>query len=218
MSGLCLLMVAGPAAAQAAATTAQPMPRVFIGAGIGLSTNDAASRMRIHEDDVASMWLVEAGSAVSRRLSLGVEYSQPSPATAVTTVGAGRTQLSGRQTERLLLALIRARVAGSPRVALDVVAGGGVLFQHHQAGSCIFAQPRCEDTNGDSLEKRTRAYTTGLDVPVRITPHFELVGSARVYFLRRGVHTSTTFPGPSWQFEWEPSTRTAGLLTGRLLW
>jgi hypothetical protein len=218
LPGLWLLIMAGPAAAQTAVTSARPMPRVFIGAGGGPSTNDAASRMRIHDDDAAGMWLVEAGAAVSKRVSLGVEYSQPSAATAATTVGSGRTQLSGRQTERLLLGMVRARVGGGPRIALDLVAGSGLLFQRHQSGSCIFAQPQCENTSGDSLEKRTRAHTTGLDVPVRVAPHVEFVGSARVYFLRRGVRTANTVFMPSWQFEWEPSARIAGIITGRVIW
>lgn len=174
--------------------------------------------MRLHEDDTASLWLVEAGAAVSERVSLGVEFSQPSAATAVTIVGSGTTQHSGRQTERLLLAMIRARAAGSSRIALDIVAGGGLLFQRHQSGSCIFAQPRCEDTSSESLEKRTRAYTVGVDVPIRVVTHFEIAGSARVYFLRRGVRTANAFLVPSWPFEWEPSTRTAAILTGRVIW
>lgn len=212
------LAAATPAAAQTSIATPSPMPRVFAGAGIGLTTNDAASRMRLHEDGTASMWLVEAGASVWKRVSLGVEYSQPSPAKAATTVGSGSTQISGRQTERLLLAMVRARAAGNSRVSLDIVAGGGLLFQRHQSGSCIFAQPRCENTSGDSLDERTRAFVVGAEVPVRAATHVEIVGSARVYFLRRGTRTAEPFIVPSWQFEWEPSTRTAATIAARVTW
>lgn len=187
--GLWLLVIAAPAAAQPTAAVGAPMPRVFVGAGLGVTTNDAASRMRIHEDQRASMWLVEAGAAVAKRVSLAVEYSQPSAATAATTVGHGTTQHSGRQTERLLLAMIRARAAGSSHVSLDIVGGGGLLFQRHQAGSCIFAEPRCDDTSGESREKRTRAHTVGVDVPVRVARHFDIVSSrTRLFPATWGKH------------------------------
>jgi hypothetical protein len=213
-----LLCAAASAAAQTPVSSVAPMPRAFIGAGIGIVTNDAGARMLIFEDGIASMWLVEAGAAVSKRVSLGVEFSRPSEATAATVVGKGTTQHSGRQTERLLLAMIRARAAGSSRVALDIVAGGGLLFQRHEAGSCIFAQPRCEDTSGDSLSNRSHAYVVGAEFPVRVGAHLEIVGSGRVYFLRRGVHRADPLLVPSWQFDWVPSSRTAAIIMGRVTW
>lgn len=216
--GLWLLAIAAPAAAQPAASPAAPMPRGFVGAGIGIITNDAAARMLVSEDGIASMWLVEAGAAVSKRVSLGVEFSRPSEATAATVVGKGTTQHSGRQTEQLLLAMIRARAAGNSRASLDIVAGGGLLFQRHQAGSCIFAQPRCEDTSGDSLRNRSHAYVVGAEFPVRVGTRLEIVGSGRVYFLRRGVHRVDPLLVPSWQFDWVPSSRTAGIIMGRVTW
>lgn len=194
------------------------MPQVFVGAGIGIITNDAGARMRIFEDGIASMWLVEAGAAVSKRVSLGVEFSRPSEATAATVVGKGTTQHSGRQTERLLLAMVRARAAGNSRASLDIVAGGGLLLQRHQAGSCIFAEPRCEDTSGESLSNRSHAYVVGAEFPVRVGTHLEIVGSGRVYFLRRGVHLVDPLLVPSWQFDWVPSSRTSAIVTGRVTW
>ena len=129
---VCALLCVARAAAQPARSDSVPLPSVFVGTGIGPATNDAASRMRLFEEGRATVWLVEAGAAVSERVGIGVEYSQPSAATAFTTVGAGRAQIAGRQEERVLLGLLRARLTGVNRWALDVVGGAIVLFQHHE--------------------------------------------------------------------------------------
>lgn len=213
-----VLLCVVSAGAQTASTGSVPLPAVFAGAGIGPITNDSASRMRLYEEGLAAVWLVEAGAAVSERVGIGVEYSQPSAATAFTTVGLGRAQIAGRQEERLLLATVRARLAGVNRWALDVVGGAGILFQHHESGGCVPAQSRCENTDGPSLDERAPAFAAGLDIPFSVARHFEIAAAARAYLLRRGEHTSESDINLSWQYEWKSSTRVAIAVVGRVVW
>lgn len=57
-----LVMASGTeSSAQSADVT--PLPAVFVGAGWGPATTDASSRMRLYNDEVAYVWLVEAGAA-----------------------------------------------------------------------------------------------------------------------------------------------------------
>ena len=215
---VCALLCVARAAAQPARSDSVPLPSVFVGTGIGPATNDAASRMRLFEEGWATVWLAEAGAAVSERVGIGVEYSQPSAATAFTTVGAGRAQIAGRQEERVLLGLLRARLTGVNRWALDVVGGAGVLFQHHETGGCVPAVPVCESTEGPAIDERAGAVAIGVDVPVRITRHFAIATAVRAYFLRRGEHTSESDLNLPWQYEWRPSTRGAVVVSGRFVW
>ncbi len=120
------LLNSAPALAQASGSNRSTLPAVFVGAGAGPAANDAASRMRLYAEGTAFAWLVEAGAAVSPRIGIGVEYSQPSAATASTTVGVGRTTIAGREEERVLLGVLRGRLAGSRRVSLDALGGAGV--------------------------------------------------------------------------------------------
>lgn len=212
-------------AAQAQAQTAPPdpvrVPAGFLGAGFGLASNDAASRMRLYEEGVASQWLIEAAVALAPRISLGVELSQPSAATAFTTVGAGRAQIAGRQQERVLVGLLRVRLAQAGRLAFDAVAGGGLVFQHHESGGCVPAQTRCESTGtGPSLDERAPVIAAGFDLPIRLGRHVELVPAARLYDLRRGEHTVASEQdfNLTWQFEWKSSTRAALLMNARVIW
>ncbi len=218
MVGLCMLLSVASAGAQPPGSAVRPLPRVFVGTGAGPSTNDASSRMRLYEEGLASVWLIEAGAAVSERVGIGVEYSMPSMATAFTSIGAGRAQIAGRQEERLLLAMVRARVGGMNRWAMDMAGGAGVLFHHHESGGCEPAQNRCQDTDDRFLDERAPAFAIGLDVPVRIASHLEIAAEVRAYFLRRGQHTSESDINLSWQYEWRSSTRAVAALVGRAVW
>jgi hypothetical protein len=189
-----------------------------VGGGIGLATNDAGSRMRLVEEGLATASVVEAGAAVMPRLGIGVEYSQPSAATAFTTVGLGRAQIAGRQEERVILGVLRGRLTGTRRWALDLVGGAGVLFQHHESGGCVPAVVRCENTSGPAVDERAPAFVFGIDVPVRVARHLEIAAAARVYSLRRGEHTTAQDINLSWQFEWRPSMRGVATLNGRFVW
>jgi hypothetical protein len=207
-----------PASAQPAASSRLPMPAIYIGAGGGPSSNDAAARMRLYEDGLAAVWLVEAGAAVANRVSLGVEFSRPTAATAFTTVGLGRSQIAGRQEEWVLMPLARVRLAGTGRWALDAVGGAGLFFQHHESGSCTPAQDRCETTdNGPSRETFAWTGLAGFDVPIRIGRHVEIAAGLRSYFLRRQRRPTVNERNLEWQFETRPSTRVAAVVVVRVV-
>ena len=212
------LVPAALAAGQTVARPAAALPVVFVGAGFGPSTNDASSRMRLYEDGLATTWIVDGGVAVADRIGLGVEYSRPSAATAFTTFGAGRFQSSGRQEEQALIGVLRMRLTATPRWALDVVGGAGVLFQHHASGLCEPAQAACDAADGPSRDEHALALAAGADVPITLARHFAIVPAVRAYWLRRGEHTSDTDINLPWQFEWKSSTRVAAFASGRVIW
>jgi len=192
------------------------MPAGFAGVGLGVTTNDAASRMRLYEEGIARQWQVDMAVALSERISLGAEYSKPS--TAITSTLTKSGTFAGRQEERVLIGLLRVRLAGLNRWAVDAVGGGGVLFQTHKSGRCAPSPAPCEDTSGPSATNRAPVWALGFDVPVRIAAHVELVPSVRGYWLLRGEHTSATIPNLDWPFEWRSSTRLAAVVSGRVVW
>lgn len=216
----CALLAGLPAFAQSRRPGPAPVPAVSVGAGVGTSTNDAASRMRLTREATIAVRLLEATAAVSTRIGIGVEYSQPSAASASTTVGVGRTTIAGRQDERVLLGLVRARLAGTGRLSLDALGGAGVLFQHHESWSCTPASERCAAVKGGSVivDARAPAMTWGIEVPIVVAHHVEIVPGVRAYSLRRGEHISRSGIYFDWQNEWRSSARGALLVTGRLVW
>ncbi len=213
MAVVCLRAI--PAVAQ---TAVAPLPTAFVGLAFGPTTSDAPNRMRLYRDDPATVWAVEAGAALGDRVGIGVEFSQASAVKASTTIGAGRAQIAGRQEERVLLGMLRARIIGERRWAVDVLGGAGVLFQHHETGGCEPAVRECEVTNGPFLDERAPAFVAGVEIPVRLAGYFAVVPTVRGYFLRRGELTFITHPNLIWQYEWRSSSRVALALSGRLVW
>jgi hypothetical protein len=208
---------ATPASAQPSASSPEPMPAIYLGAGGGPSNNDAASRMRLYEEGLAGMWMIEAGAAVANRLSLGVEFSRPTVATARTTVGTG-AQITGRQEEWVLMPLARVRLTGTGPWALDAIGGAGILFQRHESGGCLPARDRCDTTdNGRSRETGAGTLLAGLDVPMRVGRHVEIVAGVRSYFLRRQKRPTENEINLQWQFETQPSTRVAAVAMVRVV-
>ena len=199
-------------------TYAQPivdprLPRAFVGAGVGMATADADSRMRLN-DGSALVWLFEGGASVSSRFGIGVELFQPSVLTGSTS-GISFTS-AGRQIERVLVGLVRARVGASDRLAVDLVGGGGVLFQHHELrnGPCS----GCPITFQSDFDQRAPAFVAGVDVPVRAGRHFEVDPTVRYYALQRGDHTTALPNIVPWQFEFKSSARLAFVINGRARW
>jgi len=190
------------------------LPRAFVGAGVAPATDDGDSRMRLN-DGSSLVWVVEGGARLAPRIGVGVEFVQPSDVTA-STAGASFNS-SGRQTERVLIGLLRGRAWGSGRIAVDVVGGVGVIFQHHElsAAPCFSG---CAVTVQDDLDHRAPAFTLGADLPVRVAPHFGVSGLIRLYALRRGDHTTQLPVITPWQFEYTSSTRFAVGVTGRAGW
>jgi hypothetical protein len=172
--------------------------------------------MRLYEEGGATQWLVDMAVGLSTRISVGAEYSRPSAAIASTLTRSAR--FTGRQEERVLVGMLRARLAGLNGWAVDAVGGGGVLFHTHQAGSCVPLPDRCDIASGPVVNERAPVWAVGLDVPIRIATHIELVPNFRKYFLQRGEQTSAANPNLMWQFEWRSSTREAVGVAGRLVW
>ena len=58
-------------------------------------------------------------------------------------------------------------------MSLNAVAGGGILFQHHELEDtpCILS---CGVPRTDSLTNRATAFAIGGDVPIRVTNHFSV--------------------------------------------
>ncbi len=216
--GLWLGFVSPVAAQSADPDAVPPLPAVFVGVGIGPASNDAASRMWLYEEGRSIVWLVETGVALSQRFGIGVEYSQPSAAIASTLVSLGRAQIAGRQEERVLLGVLRGRLAGENSLALDVVGGAGAVFQHHETGSCVPPVARCESTDGPSMNHQAPVFMVGMDVPFSVARHFAIGVQARIYALRRGEQTSESNLSLPWQYGWRPSTRVAIGMAGRLVW
>jgi hypothetical protein len=203
------------AAAQARDAVAVPLPRAFVGAAIAPATNDADSRMRLVEDGRSFLWLVEAGAALSGRIGIGAELAQ---ASAVTGSTSGRSfNESGRQEERTLIGLIRTRAAGTDRVALDVVGGAGVLFQHHELRSapCFSG---CADTRREALDRQAPAFALGADVPFRVGRHVAVTVLTRYYALRREERISRVPNLVPWQYESRPSSRMSIGISARAVW
>ena len=178
-----------------------------------MATADADSRMRIN-DGSALVWLLEGGARVSRRLAIGVELFQPSTLTGFTS---GRSfASSGRQTERAVLGLMRARLAGSDRLAVDAVGGGGVLFQHHELRNAPCAG--CAVTFAQDFDQEAPAFALGVDTPIRAGSHVDVVPVLRYYALARGDHTTALPDVVPWQFEFTSSARLLLAVNGRARW
>jgi hypothetical protein len=159
------------------------------------------------------MWLIEGGARVAPRIGIGVEFVMPSTLTAETR---GHTfDSTGTQDEQVLLGLIRGRAWATDRIAVDVLGGVGVLFQHHeQRNAPCFTG--CAVTLQNDLDRRAPAFSLGADVPVRLAPHVAVSGLVRIYALRRG-DTTGRFDTP-WQFAFTSSTRFAVGVTARARW
>lgn len=150
------------------------------------------------------LWFIEGGVRLLPRIGVGVEFVQTAVLTAVTS--GLSFNASGRQRERTALGVLRARAAGNGRVAIDLVGGGGVLFQHHELrfAPCFTG---CADSRRESLDSRAPAFVLGADVPFRLGRRIALSAGTRYYALRRAKRISDTATLIPWQYETKPSTR-----------
>jgi hypothetical protein len=211
MLTVALLSYANAAAAQDEAA------RGFVGGGAAIGSEAPGTRMRLGDDGGPEIWLIQGAVRIAPRTSIGIEIIQPGVSRGSTR---GRTfQSFGKQKERAVLAVARLRVASRRRMSLDAVAGGGVLFQHHELedAACFLG---CTASRTDSMTNRATAFAIGADVPIRVASHFSIAPLGRVYFFRRGEHV-TVVPGDAflpWQFEWLPSRRLAIGVTARATW
>jgi hypothetical protein len=208
---LAVLVCTRPALAQSA-----EVPRIFIGAGMYWASNDFSDRMsRIDFDDEdPSVFNVEGAIRVARRVSVGAEFFQAKDLTAVMLARSGQTH--GEQREHVLLGTARVRLAGTSRVAVDAVGGGGAVFQHHEerVNSC---GPTCVLLTR-TMTNTAPAFVGGVDLPIRVAPFLAVVPTLRTYFLNRGEHVADGDLNFSWPFQWRSSTRLAAGVSGRVVW
>ena len=210
-----VLVLCMPSGTQAQEPAPAPLPRAFVGAGLGPATDDNASRMRLADAGSSMLWFVEGGAGLSSRLGLGAEFVQTRVLTGAT---AGRSSNeSGRQRERMVMGLLRARAAARGEVAIDVVGGGGLLFQHHELrrAPCFSG---CADSVRELIDLRAPAFVLGADVPCRLGRHIGLSVVTRYYGLRRAERVSRPALLVPWQYETKPSTRLALGVSGRAVW
>jgi hypothetical protein len=192
------------------------LPHGLIGISITRATSDAASRMRLGSE--ARPWVLagEVSVRVTPRVAIGAEAIDLGTATGET---AGRSFRSlGEQRERALMGLMRVRVSGSERVAVDLVGGAGVLWQRHS----VFFAPcfsGCAVSADGALTDHAPALVAGVDVPIRAGRYFSIAAIGRYFFLRRGDNVPS---GPTdqlpWQFEYRSSGRIAIGASARVVW
>lgn len=202
-------------ASQAVAQTSE-LPRGLIGVGALGSSTDASSRMRLGEEARPWIYSGEVSARLAPRLGIGVEAIDFGIATGETR---GITfHSTGKQHERAIIGLLRARVVGSHRVALDVVGGGGVLFQRHLAETATCFNG-CTATSTTEFAHRAPAFVAGADVPIRVGGHLSIAAIGRYYVFRRGDNTPTDPRQPiAWQFEYESSSRLGIGASARVTW
>lgn len=200
------------------ATAQAEQPRIMIGGGISVATNDMAHRMQMpgSGDAGPQIFTIEGSARIARRVAIGAEFMRPAPAEAVTQ--ARNSNTLGQQHEQALFATLRFRPAGRERVAIDLVAGAGVLFQHHevQFAPCFAG---CAVVSTGTLTNRAPAQVIGADVPIRLEPHFVVAFTGRWHFLHRGDHSLLSQPRVSqWPFEWRSSSRHGIGVSLRAVW
>jgi hypothetical protein len=172
--------------AQAQGLFSDPLPHAFVGGAIGLASADSQSRMasrigRQLGEGLGPVWLIEGGARLWGPLGVGLEFFRL-PTISASTHGQS-FNTAGRQTERVVVGVLRARLAATDKIAADLVAGGGVLFQHHELAfaPCFTG---CASSVG-SVDRRAPAFAMGFDVPFRLGRHIEVNWLTRFYPLRR---------------------------------
>ena len=207
---LAILLCAVLAAAPAALAQSAGLPRVFIGAGLYIASDDYSNRMgRVDfADEDPAVISVEGGARVAPRVGLGAEFLKQHTLEDVALSRSAQTH--GEQRENVLLGTVRARLAGGRDVALDVVGGAGAVLQHHEerVTSCAI---RCV-TSTRTKTNRGPAVAAGVELPIRLA-RVVVAPTMRIYYLGRGEPAES-----SWVFQWHSSTRLAAGVSGRVVW
>ena len=100
--------------------------------------------------------------------------------------------VSDRQREQAWVAELRLRAGATPRVAMDVVGGAGLLRQQREGTfACNFT---CAVANTAEPSHTSPAFSVGLDVPLQLGPHLSLAALGRIYWMRRGRLDVNTWP------------------------
>ena len=192
----------------AGSAVAQTGPRGFIGAGIDLLSHSALDVSRTTDTEPLPLaWFVEGGIFGNARVGVGAELIHAPARTS--NYSSSAAALTEEYQETSLLGVVRVRTAQSDRVAFDLLAGGGIIFQRRTDSS----QPR--STGAAPIQNETTfqspAFVFGGDVPVTVASHFAIVPTVRLYLFRSGG------PGGG-LIAVEPSTSLAAGVSGRVTW
>jgi hypothetical protein len=189
-----------------------PLPRIFVGGGVGVATVDVTPRtgyLTAVGGDEARFFRGEIGVAPWRRIGFGVELgTAPTLATGTTHPSAAEAYT---ESEWTLIPVARGRIASSARVAIDVVGGLGLLFEHHEQTFTSYCPTACTFVTHGEFDRRAPAWTVGIDMPVEATRFLWVSGFVRTTALERDPSTARYPPT-------QPSTQLAAGVTARVGW
>lgn len=183
---VCLL----PAGAAAQPIAASGPSMTFVGAGLGVTSSDAAGRVMVTAFPERTLWAprIEAGIGLRPRVGVGVAW------VGFAEIDGGhniaRLPVEDRQREQAWVGELRARLLSSAHAAFDIVGGAGLLRQQREG-----ALPTCPSCSAGPEPSRTSpVFTAGFDLPARLAPHVSLAASGRIYWMRRGEFDVDTWP------------------------
>ena len=181
-----------PTVAAAQPSTAFGPSMTFIGGGVGVTSSAAEGRVQATAFPEGSLLAprIEAGLALGRRVGLGLAFV---PFTEINgSHNIALLAVSDRQREQAWVAELRLRAGATPRVAMDVVGGAGLLRQQREGTfACNFT---CAVANTAEPSHTSPAFSVGLDVPLQLGPHLSLAALGRIYWMRRGRLDVNTWP------------------------
>ena len=183
--------------------------RGFLGAGVFAANDDASNRVRFPDvNGSPSLRLtIEAEVVRAGRIGLGLEFSTLGTVTG--SYNAACCILRDEQKETSVLAVVRERVWRKDRLAVDIVGGMGVLFQHRETMVALrFVGGSAVTTVED---RYSPAFAIGADLPLFVAQHIALVPRFRLGFLERGALDTPNVTRSSSQ------TSAIGL-SGRIVW
>jgi hypothetical protein len=200
-----VLAIAG--AARAGAQTAPP--RGFAGGGVAVMAGDVfgdGNSVRTDSDPLA--WFVEGAVFVSGPVAVGAELFHAPTRTSHYSSSAG--SLTEDYQETSLLGIARVRAAQSRRVAGDLLAGAGIIFQRRTD----FSIPRAGSTPTpfqDEATAQSPVFVFGGDVPIALNAHLAAVPTVRLYIFRSAAVSGGIT-------DVHPSTGLALGVSGRITW
>jgi hypothetical protein len=141
---------------------------------------------------------LEAGAFLRPRIALGVEVGLPHRFTSIQETDYSRVfQQKSRHRDVALSGVVRAVVRSSPRLRVDLVAGGSVVNEStkQQRRDQLGLLPTYPPVFGPysdeySITRWTLGALAGADVEVPIAPRVALVPQIRAHFIRRSSDPS----------------------------
>lgn len=206
-----LTFFARPAFAQTSGTQLRAMSdRGFVGVGVFATADDTTNRVarpRATPSVSSSELIFEAGLIRIGRLGVGAEFVTLGTAQGGTESAC--CSVNDEERESMLLGMLRLRALQTSRLSVDLVGGIGVLSQHRETSTLLRSVPTSATTSID--DRRSPAYSFGVEAPVMVVQHLAIVPSLRLRYLQRDeVATTNTTQ--------LPSHMTVLSVTGRVTW